>query len=81
MLSVMGNCLFWKCDMERKIEELEISLADSERELMNMAAQLKKIEAQNLALAKDGASLRVKNRELVTYSLHVRDSHLRRLLA
>ena len=67
--------------MERKIEELEISLADSEWEKMNMAARLKKIEAQNQALAKDGASLRVKNRELVTYSLHVRDSYLCRLLA
>ena len=66
--------------MERKIEELEMSLADREQELMDMTARLKNIEAQNQALAKDSASLRVENRELVTYSLHVRDSHLRRLL-
>ena len=57
--------------MERKIDELEISLADSERELMNMAAQLKKIEALNQALAKDNASLRVENRKFVTTLLHV----------
>ena len=69
MLSVMGNCLYPQRDMEQKIEELEISLADSERELMNIAARLREIEAQNLALVKDSARLRVENRKFVTYLL------------
>ena len=55
--------------MERKIEELEISVVDSERELMNMEARLREIEAQNLALVKDSARLRVENRKFVTYLL------------
>ena len=46
---------------QHQIEELEMSLAMTERELMEMSARMKKIESMNQTLAKDSARLRVEN--------------------